>query len=56
MELMPHKRQAPFQKINNGYADTVSPKMENAVICSDSMVNRLQMKQFSSHIHGVKFI
>ena len=53
---MPPKRQPSFQKINNSFADTVSPKTRNAVIFSDSVVNGLKVKQFNSHIHGVKFI
>ena len=53
-ELIPPKRQSPVQKVTHSYADLVSPKMKNVVIFSDSMVNRLKMKQFNSYIHGGK--
>ena len=53
-ELIPPKRQSPFQKINNSYPDTVSPKMKSVVIFLDSMVKGLKMEQFNSQIHGGK--
>ena len=53
-ELVPPKRQSPFQKITNSYADIVSPKMKSFVIFSDSKIQGLKMKQFNSYIQGGK--